>query len=241
VTAPSRSVVSLAVVVGAVALLAVACKTPSSAQPADPTSPDRDCLESLRNHRVSYVEEAPTRGVRTPIRVRGNLGTVRLVARDRREAGAGALMDCALAQALVEAAPIFAGVGVDELIYSGTYTYRTRRGSSKLSQHAHGLAVDVHAMTTSNGTVLDVRRDFERGAGTWAVTELHACVGAPVSDAGRRLRTLACRLRASSILREVITADDNSDHNDHFHLEAFPDAFTRARALLSPRIPVADD
>jgi len=179
--------------------------------------------------------------VRTPIRVRGNLGTVRLVARDRREAGGGALMDCALAQALVEAAPIFAGAGVDELRYSGTYQYRTRRGSSKLSQHAHGLAVDVHAMTTANGTVLDVRRDFERGVGTWAVTELPACVGAPVTDAGRRLRTLACRLRASSILREVITADDNSDHNDHFHLEAFPDAFTRARALLSPRIPVVDD
>ena len=65
--------------------------------------------------------------------------------------------------------------------------------------------------------------------------------GHPRTDVGRLLRTLACRLRASSVLREVITPDDNADHHDHFHLEAYPDGYTRARAMLWRKATVTDD
>ncbi|HEX3698167.1 MAG TPA: extensin family protein [Polyangia bacterium] len=219
----------------------IAAQAPASAL----IDSDGACLDGLRADRVDFSEGPPTKGIRTPVRVRGPLASIVLQprGRDRRRiASDGTLMDCALGRALVEVAPLFAAAGIRTLVYSGTYEYRTRRGGTRLSEHAHGLAIDVHVFVGRDGTAYDVRRDFERGVGVWnTVTEVDACVGTPITPAGRLLRQLACRLRASSILREVITADDNSDHDDHFHLEAFPDAATRARAVLSPRIPVSDD
>jgi hypothetical protein len=219
-------------------------QTPSPLPPSpSPSSPDRDCLQGLSEEHVAFVEAPPTKGVRTPIRLRGPLGSISLQLRGRdASSGEGPLLDCALARALLDVGPVFDAAGIRTLVYSGTYQYRHRRGGSKLSEHAHGLAIDVHALVARDGTVYDVRRDFERGVGAWTmVAEADVCVGSPTTAPGRFLRQLACRLRAGSVLREVITADDNSDHDDHFHLEAFPDAYTRARALLSPRIPVIDD
>ncbi len=67
------------------------------------------------------------------------------------------------------------------------------------------------------------------------------CIGHPRTEVGRLLRALACRLRASSLFREVIVPDDNADHYNHFHLEAYPDGFTRARAMLARKATVSDD
>lgn len=230
---------------GAAAGLLVTLLWGARARGQESTDPDRACLDALIADHVTFVEGPATKGIRTPIRVRSPLGPLTLQSRvhDKRgAAGDGTLMDCVLARALLEVAPIFDAAGIRTLVYSGTYQYRARRGGTKLSEHARGLAIDVHVFIARDGTVFDVRRDFERGVGVWnTVTEPEICVGEPDTPAGRLLRQLACRLRASSVLREVITADDNNDHDDHFHLEAFPDAATRMRAVLSPRISVSDD
>lgn len=224
---------------------------PPPAAPAaelDESAPDRVCLDGLRERQIAFVEW-PTKGIRTPVRILGPIGLVRLRSHDSRLAGKPALMDCELARALFEVAPAFRALGVRELLFSGAYQYRTRRGSSRLSEHAHGMAIDVHAFVldtagseSAGGTVVDVARDFEPRVGKWAVLpDAAECVGHPRTDVGRLLRTLACRLRASSILREVITPDDNADHHDHFHLEAYPDGYTRARAMLWRKPTVNDD
>jgi len=235
------------------------------------SGPNRVCLDRLRERYVEFVEW-PTRGVRTPVKILGPLGGVRLRSHDPRSTSKTLLMDCELANALVDAAPAWRSLGVRELLYSGAYQYRTRRRSTKLSEHAHGLAIDVHAFVIDSGArrpdgqvvaqpapsaaqvappgngedpdagiVVEVTRDFEPGVGKWAVTAQDDCIGHPRTDAGRTLRSLACRLRASSIFREVITPDDNADHHDHFHLEAFPDALTRTRAVLARKPSVTDD
>jgi len=214
----------------------------------DENVPDRVCLDALRERRIAFVEW-PTKGIRTPVRILGPNGVVRLRSHDPRLAGKPALMDCELARALFEVGPTFRAIGVRELLFSGAYQYRTRRGSSRLSEHAHGMAIDVHAFVldtagseTTGGTVVEVSRDFEPRVGKWAVLpDAAECVGHPRTDVGRLLRTLACRLRASSILREVITPADNADHHDHFHLEAYPDGYTRARAMLWRKPTVNDD
>lgn len=219
---------------------------PAAASPpeADAEGPNKTCLAGLRDRGVSFVE-APTKGVRTPLRLVGTtLGQLRLVMRDRKPGGVMPVMDCELARALLDAAPIFQLAGVRDLLFSGIYQYRTRRGSSKLSEHAHGLAIDVHQFGTVDGRVIDVQRDFEPGVGEWPKdrpSDLVACVGTPESSPGRTLRELACSLRMASVFREIITADDNSDHDNHFHIEAFPDPLTRTRALLSRREPASDD
>ncbi|HVZ71228.1 MAG TPA: extensin family protein [Polyangia bacterium] len=213
---------------------------------ADPDAAESaSCLAALRDRGVAFAVEPPTKGVRTPLRLAGpTLGALRLVARDAKPGAPMPVMDCELARALLEATPLFQASHVRDLIFSGMYQYRTRRGSSKLSEHAHGLAIDVHQFVTTDGKLYDVRRDFEQGVGEWpkeGVRDLVACVGSPEMPAARTLRELACTLRASSGFREIITADDNTDHEDHFHIEAFPDAVTRARALLARREPASDD
>lgn len=227
--------------------------TPGPAPGAPPSdlvesTPDRVCLDGLRERQIAFVEW-PAKGIRTPVRIAGPIGAVRLRSHDPRLAGKPALMDCELARALFEMGPTFRANGVRELLYSGAYQYRTRHGSTRLSEHAHGMAIDVHAFVldtagseNGGGTVIEVSRDFEPRVGKWAVLlDATECVGHPRTDVGRLLRTLACRLRASSVLREVITPDDNADHHDHFHLEAYPDGYTRTRAMLWRKVTVNDD
>ena len=213
----------------------------ASPDAADPNAPSVACLVGLRERGVSFIEQA-TKGVRTPIRLLDSaLGPLRLVPRDQRAPGPLPVMDCELARALLDAAPLFQAAGVRDLFFSGTYEYRTRRHSTKLSEHAHGLAIDVHQFGTMDGKIFDVQRDFEPGVGDWSSRVQGECVGSPERPVGRLLRELACALRWSSAFREVITADDNSDHDNHFHLESFPDPLARTKALLAHREPTIDD
>jgi hypothetical protein len=214
---------------------------PPSAFDAEGAGPSKVCLAALRDRKVEFTEQ-PTKGVRTPIRLASStLGPLRLVNRERRAAGVVPVMDCELARALLDSAPLFQMVGVRDLFFSGIYQYRTRRGSTKLSEHAHGLAIDVHVFGMPDGRVLDVEKDFEAGVGEWPSRDNVACVGSPEGVAARRLRELACGLRLSSAFKEIITADDNSDHDNHFHIEAFPDPLARTKAILMHREPTSDD
>ncbi len=197
---------------------------------------DSGCLRFLEESHVAF-RFAPQAGlIRTPVEPLGPVAGVRLVPR----VGRAPVMDCELLRALVEAGPVFADAGITELQFSGAYDYRTRRGSAKLSAHAYGLAIDAHAFRGPAGT-LDVTHDFEAGAGTWVGLvpregEIDACIGQPTTDAGRRLRTLVCRLKHHSAFRVIVTPDDNADHRDHLHLEAFVDSKTRVARVLGSRV-----
>jgi hypothetical protein len=214
----------------------------SPSPPADDANlPNKACLQSLHERGVDFVE-VPTKGVRTPIRLVGsNLGPLRLVITERKAGGIMPVMDCELGRALLDAAAVFTNEGIRDLFFSGIYEYRPRRHSKKLSEHAHGLAIDVHEFGTADGRIFDVERDFEQGVGDWEARDQVACVGSPERPEGRLLRELACALRVSSAFREIITADDNSDHANHFHIESFPDPLSRAKAILAHREPTNDD
>lgn len=198
----------------------------------DDSGVDTLCLAWLEEQGLPFRRLPPLGEVRTPVEVTGPLGPVRLSPR----AGRAPQMDCNLARALAEAAPLFADLGVTTLSFSGAYDYRTRRRSTQLSEHARGLAIDVHVIGTGDGP-LDVTRDFEAGVGAWRGLQpgpeaLDACIGQPRTPGGRTLRTLACRLKLHSAFRVVVTPDDNADHRDHLHLETFPDTLARVRKLV---------
>jgi hypothetical protein len=196
---------------------------PRAPEPADVAADaDRACLASLRDWEVPFVPAAPTQGIRTPIRITGPIRGVRLVAR-----GKPALLDCQLGHALARAAPVMLELGVTGLSFSGTYQYRNVRGTQRLSGHAHGLAIDVHALETRLG-LLDVERDYPKEPGRWYAAgrsrgDVETCVGDPATAGGRLLRTLACRLRSDPVFALVIGPDDNYDHRNHLHLEAHLD------------------
>jgi hypothetical protein len=181
---------------------------------------DQACLRGLDSQRVAYKRVPGAGGMRTPVEITGPIGAVALVARGRRSAE----MDCVLARALVQARDIFEDLGITGLAFSAAFDQRTRRGSSELSAHAYGLAIDVHVIRGAFGEY-DVRQRFERGVGLWRGLrkdpgQLDACVGQPATKEGRVLRQLACRLKLHPAFRVIVTPDDDPDHQDHLHLEA---------------------
>jgi hypothetical protein len=179
---------------------------------------DRACLARLGG--VPFVPVGAVRGIETPVEITGPIGGVSLIPRGGRPP----LMDCELASALAEAAPLMRGLGISGLSFSGTYEYRTVRGTDRLSGHAFGLAIDVHGLETRMGP-LEVERDYPRDPARWRGTPseaIAACIGGPASLQGQLLRTLACELRSDPAFHLVITPDDNYDHRNHLHLEAYP-------------------
>jgi hypothetical protein len=184
--------------------------------------PPRDdaCLAQLRARGVAFSEGPDLEGVQTPVTLDGERFLPRLSPRGARPAH----MDCRLALALVQARPVFRTLGITELEYSAAYHYRNRRRSSKLSAHAYGLAIDVHAVR-GQAREYEVARSFERRRRAWRETNygpgwFASCVGRPRTAGGKTLRRLACRLRLEESFRFILTPDDDADHRDHFHIEA---------------------
>jgi len=213
---------------GVVVLACAACRCGRDRQgdgpPPPGVAPDAECLAFLDANGIAATRLEAIPGVRTPVRVNGAVAGLALVPRAGREA----VMDCALARGLFEAAPVFHALGLDTLEYSSAYDYRTRRGAEVLSAHAHGLAIDVHVLRGA-GRRFEVRRDFEAGVGEWRKLRpgpgrLTACIGQPRTEAGTTLRRLVCRLKLHTAFRVIVTPDDNADHRDHLHLEVYPDA-----------------
>jgi hypothetical protein len=210
----------MALLAGVSASLALGC---ASAGP----QPDQVCLGVLRARNVAFSEGPALKGVRTPVTLDGDRFTPRLAPR----LGRPPEMDCQLAVALVDARPIFQRLGVTQLDYSAAYDYRNRRHSSQLSMHAAGLAIDVHVFH-GNDREYVVARNFQRHRSAWLASRQRPrwfddCVGHPRRPGARTLRSLACQLRVDDDFRVILTPDDNRDHHDHFHLEAYPDVAER--------------
>jgi hypothetical protein len=132
------------------------------------------------------------------------------------------IVDCRFALGLWHVAPALTELGVSRVRFSGAYVYRTSR-KGRLSLHAYGLALDVHEVTTADGT-FSVKRDFARGIGDGC------SAGAPL------LNRLSCRLRAPGLFRELLTPDYNADHHDHLHLgiAPLPSSTAEKRADVGP-------
>jgi hypothetical protein len=202
----------------------VVTPAPPAALPADA---DDLCLERIDGWRIPYRAVGAVRGVKTPIEITGPIRGVGLIPR----AGWPPVMDCELARALAEAAPIFHQHGITALSYSGTYSYRNVRGTSHLSGHAHGLAIDVHGLQTTAGPI-EVERDYPKDGNRWGVPRdnVAACLGQPLGAAATTVRALACELRAHPAFHLIMSPDDNYDHRNHLHIEAYP---SRSTDLLS--------
>jgi len=93
-------------------------------------------------------------------------------------------------------------VRIDHL---GAYSCRANTGRpARLSEHAYGLAIDISGFRLSDGTIVNVERDWPKPGprGTF----LH------------HLARAAC-----GYFSVVLTPDSNADHFNHFHLDLGPD------------------
>ena len=175
---------------------------PPSTTSASPIPGSSACLRALSERGVRFHASEPVLGVMTPVVLEGALDGSRFHAPDQRPFVA----DCRLVLALGEIAPDLRALGVSDVRFSGAYVYKLTH-PGRMSMHAYGLAVDLHAFTIGS-TTLEVKHAFTRGAGCGA--------GLPV------LNQLACRIRARGVFKEQLGPDDNAAHFDHFHLGLKP-------------------
>lgn len=182
--------------------------------PAPKEYRDRGCLRRLRAMHIPYRRLHHVKGVATPIRVLGHrIGRTRYVPRYKSNK---MIMDCRMAVALARANEIFKVNQISALVFSNFYCWRYVEESGRLSRHALGLAVDVHAFIDRRGRRLEVVRDYQKGLGKG-----RTCEGRAKSYRARVLRDLACDLDSSSLFETVLTPDYNKGHRNHFHISVF--------------------
>ena len=172
--------------------------------PVTPPANTSDCLSRLGQGGVRYDTLDARRGVVTPIQVTSDLGGIRYVP----TGGLPLVMDCRFAVTLMQVGPILRELGVSALHYSGAYVYRMS-SKGRLSLHANGLAIDVHAITV-NGQELSVKKSFAKGLGDSCESNFPP------------LNRVACHLKRTGAFRELLTPDYNADHHDHIHLAISP-------------------
>lgn len=175
-----------------------------SFDPVAPPANTGDCLTRLSQAGVRYDSLNATRGVVTPIHVVSDLGGIRYLP----TGGLPLVVDCRFAMTLMQVGPILRELGVSALHYSGAYVYRMS-SKGRLSLHANGLAIDVHAVTV-NGQELSVKKSFAKGLGDSCESNFPA------------LNQVACHLKRTGAFRELLTPDYNADHHDHIHLAIAP-------------------
>ncbi len=122
------------------------------------------------------------------------------------------LVACETAIAIADTAVIAASKdpAAVEIMHYGTYNCRTIAGTSTLSNHAEGRAIDLAAFRFDGGEEWSVYADWEDG------------VASPVTPAGQWLRSFADELWDTSTWHIILTPEYNADHNDHFHVDLTP-------------------
>lgn len=179
--------------------------------PRPATAESHACLRALDELGVEYRRvERP--GIALAVEVRGAIGGVEY----RPYLERPLVLDCSLVYSLARAGRWLVEHGVERAIYSSSYQRRNVRGSSSRSKHSFGLAIDLHSFV-GDGQELHLRDHYEQGLGDDV-----DCVGAPLTEEGRRLRTLACQLERSELFSLLLGPDDDAHHYNHFHLEALP-------------------
>jgi len=165
-----------------------------------------ECLARLDAAGVEYTKGKPIKKVSTPLVIPGLvLGDIVLTPLR----GNGAYpMDCQLAAAIVEVGPDLAALGVRALRFRTLHEYRNVRKNGRttkiLSRHAIGLAIDVFGFELTDGTLLEVERDWKTQ-----------------TEADHKLADIVEAFAASSRFRTPLSpGNDPRDHDDHVHLEA---------------------
>ncbi len=92
------------------------------------------------------------------------------------------------------------GEEIVEVLHFGSFSCRTMRGSSNMSEHATANAFDIAGFRTKSGKVISVKRDWNTGKAEDKF--LHAA-----------------REGLCDWFNATLSPDYNADHADHFHID----------------------
>ncbi len=116
-------------------------------------------------------------------------------------------ISCEGGHAIADTANDLYPYGVVELVHVGTYGCRTISGSSSLSQHGLGNALDINGFIFDDGTYIQVYYHWEDGDSS------------PESWEGQFLYDAVHRWYDGWYWNIILTPEYNSDHDNHFHVD----------------------
>jgi len=120
------------------------------------------------------------------------------------------LMSCAGAIALTQTVDDMAAVDVAAIRHIGTYNCRVISGTSTLSQHSFGDAIDIFGFDLTDGTEYTLEDHWEHDN------------AAPQTTAGAFLYDAGERWFESFIWNIILTPNYNAAHDNHFHVDLTP-------------------
>jgi hypothetical protein len=184
------------------------------------------CEAELGRRGVAFDRVSDARGVLAPIRLKGPVNGVTFrtaLPPKQRASSPNEVLDCRLVLALGDFASILRAHDVAEVIHmSGWRPPRARAWpAGKLgTRHDGALALDAGWFVKSDGTRLDVEKDFHGRIG--AKTCGPGTGPQPATPEALELRAIVCEAAAEHLFQVALTPDYNWPHRNHFHLEVTP-------------------
>jgi hypothetical protein len=136
-------------------------------------------------------------------------------------------MACALAPALHALSDVAKAQGLVDVLHIGTFNCRFIGGTTTLSRHAFGDAIDIYGFTTASGERYTLLDHWEHDTTN------------PVSTPARTLYEVAQQMYTRMIFNIILTPNYNAAHDNHFHVDLTPGSrFMKAEGAGDPTAPL---
>ena len=181
------------------------------------------CREWLDFFHIDYTVAGATPGVVDPVTAKMPINGMPFKVVGGTNPRTTMFGDCRIIKSLVIAASSFRERDITMVTDYGVYNYRCIGSGTPpncpqgMSQHAYGMAIDLAAFTTSDGTNYVVNDD-------WVIDpDSEETCDAP-TEPGKDtfLHALICELKNAHVWNIVLTPNYNADHRNHFHVDLTP-------------------
>jgi hypothetical protein len=183
--------------------------------PAFAVRSEAKCHANLEAAGVQFqaVPQELATGVDWPIKLSGPIHGIRVYG-GKKDAPTNYL-DCRLALALAQWAPLLEREGVVGLQHFSMYRHDAKIGkSTKVSGHALGRAIDVGVFEMRDGRKLNVLKDWKSRA-----RGVDPCDVSSTNDAEKIMRDLVCEASSREVFQMILTPHYDDAHKNHVHLE----------------------
>lgn len=119
---------------------------------------------------------------------------------------------CELALALHRLGDVLHARRITQVLHIGTFNCRPVSGTQRLSEHAHGNAIDIWGLVDEDGQDYILERDWEHDT-----TQ-------PRTASGRLLYDVAQQMYQDNVFNTILTPNYNAGHDNHFHVDLQPGA-----------------
>jgi hypothetical protein len=117
------------------------------------------------------------------------------------------VISCELARSITLMTEILLEYKITEVVHVGTTVCRIISGTTTISQHGMGQAIDLSGFIDESDTWFGIYDHWEHDTDT------------PATEEGQTLYDIAHRLHDDWIFNVVLTPEYNSAHDNHFHVD----------------------